>query len=196
VVRQGKLRINPRRSSRGRRRLDNIVVKVVKYCSFKKQLKGRQMATEIPSRPAFIPSIIYKDNGAALKWLQEAFGFEPSEVLTDSNGGIVHAEMSHGEGVVMIGSEFAEWTKSPASVGGKNTQRVHVRLGQGIDEHCERARRAGAKIEMEPADQFYGDRTYTAVDLEGHHWTFAQPVKHMSNADMEKVSGFKFKELR
>jgi uncharacterized glyoxalase superfamily protein PhnB len=154
------------------------------------------MATEVPSRPAFIPSIIYKDNRAALKWLQDAFGFEPSEVLTDSNGEIVHAEMSHGEGVVMIGSEFAEWTKSPASVGGKNTQRVHVRLGQGIDEHCARARQAGATIEMEPADQFYGDRTYMAVDLEGHHWTFAQPVKHMSNQEMEKASGFKFQELK
>jgi uncharacterized glyoxalase superfamily protein PhnB len=154
------------------------------------------MATEVPSRPAFIPSIIYKDNRAALKWLQDAFGFEPSEVLTDSNGEIVHAEMSHAEGVVMIGSEFAEWTKSPASVGGKNTQRVHVRLGQGIDEHCARARQAGATIEMEPADQFYGDRTYMAVDLEGHHWTFAQPVKHMSNQEMEKASGFKFQELK
>ena len=154
------------------------------------------MATEIPSRPAFIPSIIYKDNRTALKWLQDAFGFEPSELLTDSNGAIVHAEMSHGEGVVMIGSEYADWTKSPASVGGKNTQRVHVRLGQGIDEHCARARQAGATIEMEPADQFYGDRTYMAVDLEGHHWTFAQPVKHMSNEEMEKVSGFKFKELK
>ena len=86
--------------------------------------------------------------------------------------------MSHGDGVVMIGSEFAEWTRSPASLGGKNTQRVHVRLAHDIDEHCARARRAGAEIAMEPADQFYGDRTYMAVDLEGHHWTFAQPVKH------------------
>ena len=28
------------------------------------------MATAIPHRPAFIPSIIYKDNRAALKWLK------------------------------------------------------------------------------------------------------------------------------
>jgi uncharacterized glyoxalase superfamily protein PhnB len=135
------------------------------------------MTTEITNRPAFIPSIIYKDNRAALKWLQNAFGFEPSEILTAANGDIVHAEMSHGDGVIMIGSEYAEWTRSPASIGGKNTQRVHVRLGHGIDEHCARARQAGAKIATEPADQFYGDRTYMAVDHEGHHWTFSQPVK-------------------
>jgi uncharacterized glyoxalase superfamily protein PhnB len=153
------------------------------------------MATAIPHRPAFIPSIIYKDNRAALKWLQDAFGFEASEILTAANGDIVHAEMSHGDGVIMIGSEFAEWTKSPASIGGKNTQRVHVRLGHGIDEHCARARQAGATIAMEPADQFYGDRSYMAVDPEGHHWTFSQPVRNVSKEEMEKTTGFVSKTL-
>jgi uncharacterized glyoxalase superfamily protein PhnB len=155
----------------------------------------QNMATTVPHRPAFIPSIIYKDNYAALKWLQNAFGFEASEVLTAANGDIVHAEMSHGDGIIMIGTEFAEWTRSPASVGGKNTQRVHVRLGRDIDEHCARARQAGAEIAMEPADQFYGDRTYMAVDLEGHHWTFAQPVVTMTKEEMEKASGFTYTAL-
>jgi uncharacterized glyoxalase superfamily protein PhnB len=153
------------------------------------------MATEAPQRPAFIPSIIYRDNRTALKWLRNAFGFEATEILTAANGDIVHAEMSHGDGVIMISSEFAEWTASPASIGGKNTQRVHVRLGGDIDAHCARARQAGAKIAMEPADQFYGDRTYMAVDLEGHHWTFAQPVRNTSTEEMEKASGFRFAKL-
>jgi uncharacterized glyoxalase superfamily protein PhnB len=148
-----------------------------------------------PPRPAFIPSVIYKDNRAALEWLQRAFGFEPSMVLTDSQDNIVHAEMSFGGGVVMIGSEYFSWTKSPTAVGGVNTQRIHVRLDQGIDEHCARARAAGAKIVGEPADQFYGDRTYSAQDPEGHHWTFTQAGKTVSLEDMEKATGFKFKPL-
>ena len=143
-------------------------------------------------RPAFIPALAYKDNRAALDWLQKAFGFEISEILTDAQGKIVHAEMSHGDGVVMIGGEWADWTRSPASLGGKNTQRIHVRIERGIDEHCARARQAGAKIVMEPADQFYGDRTYLAADLEGHHWTFSQAVREVSREEMEKATGFKF----
>jgi uncharacterized glyoxalase superfamily protein PhnB len=150
------------------------------------------MTTTPPRRPSFIPSLIYKDNRAALKWLQNAFGFEASEVLTDASGNIAHAEMSHGDGVVMIGSEWADWTRSPASLGGKNTQRVHVRIERDIDAHCARARAAGATIAMEPADQFYGERSYIAVDLEGHHWTFSQPIRHVSNEEMEKPSGLKF----
>ena len=149
-------------------------------------------------RPPFIPSLVYKDNRAALKWLQKAFGFEPSEVLTDSKDNIVHAEMMHDGGVIMIGNEFDAWAwaRSPSSIGGTNTQRVHVRLSKGIDEHCERARQAGAKIEMAPATQFYGDRTYMAVDPEGHHWTFAQAVKQVTLAEMEQATGFKFQPLK
>ena len=145
-------------------------------------------------RPAFIPSILYKDRAAALKWLQDAFGFEVSEILTDAKGDIVHAEMSHGEGVVMIGNEFTEWAKSPASVGGANTQRIFVHLDDGVDAHCERARKAGAQILIGPGDTFYGERSYMAVDLEGHHWTFSQTVKHATAADYAKA-GFKSKAL-
>jgi uncharacterized glyoxalase superfamily protein PhnB len=153
------------------------------------------MATVEFRRPAFIPALIYQDSRAALHWLQKAFGFEPSEVLCDASGNIAHAEMSHGDGVIMIGSEFSEWASSPASIGGKNTQRVHVRLERGIDEHCAHARRAGAQIAMDPADQFYGDRTYMAIDPEGHHWTFAQSIKQTSKQEMEQASGLKFTPL-
>ena len=49
---------------------------------------------------------------------------------------------------------------------------------------------------MEPADQFYGDRTYTAADLEGHYWTFSQPVRNVSNEEMERDTGFNFNKFR
>jgi uncharacterized glyoxalase superfamily protein PhnB len=153
------------------------------------------MSAQTPRRPSFIPAVIYQDNRAALKWLQEAFGFEVSELLADANDNIAHAEMSYGDGIVMIGSEWADWTRSPASLGGKNTQRIHVRVEHGIDEHCARARQAGAKIAMEPADQFYGERSYIAIDLEGHHWTFSQSIKQVSGDELTQVSGFVSKKL-
>lgn len=148
------------------------------------------------SNPSFIPSVIYKDQRAALEWLEKAFGFEPSEVLIDSDGKIAHAQMTYGDGVIMVGSEWPiwDWCKSPVSAGGKNTQRIHVRVDRDIDKHCERARAAGAVIAMEPADQFYGDRTYMAVDPEGHHWTFAQSVATPSKQEQEKASGLTYQK--
>jgi len=141
-----------------------------------------------PARPAFIASVAYKDNRAALAWLRDAFGFDVSEVLTDSKGNIVHAEMTHEDGVVMISGELAEWASSPASLGGKNTQRMHVRISKGIDDHFAHAKKAGARIVMEPSDQFYGARTYAVRDPDGHLWTFWQHVRNVSNQEMESAT--------
>lgn len=48
-----------------------------------------------------------------------------------------------------------------------------------VDDHCAKARAAGAKILQEPADHDYGqghwcDRCYEAEDPEGHRWWIAQ----------------------
>ena len=142
-------------------------------------------------RPSFGSAVFYRDPRAALDWLEKAFGFERSMVITDKDGRLAHSEMKFGDGYLMVGSEWADFVASPASVGGKNTQSIHVQLQDGIDAHCERARAAGAVILMEPADQFYGDRTYRARDLEGHVWTFAQTVRSVTREEAERASGLK-----
>ena len=142
-------------------------------------------------RPSFGSAVSYRDPRAALDWIEKAFGFERSMVITDKDGRLAHSEMKFGDGYLMVGSEWADFVASPASVGGKNTQSIHVQLRDGIDSHCERARAAGAAILMEPADQFYGDRTYRARDLEGHVWSFAQTVRSVTREEAERASGLK-----
>jgi uncharacterized glyoxalase superfamily protein PhnB len=142
-------------------------------------------------RPSLGAAVFYKDPSAALDWLDKAFGFERSMVITDAEGRLAHAEMRFGDSYIMVGSEWAEFTASPNSVGGKNTQMIHVHLEDGIDAHCARARTEGATILQDPTDQFYGDRTYRARDPEGHVWTFGQTVRHVSREEAEKASGLK-----
>lgn len=142
-------------------------------------------------RPALTSGVFYKAPWAALDWLEKAFGFERSMVITGADGKLGHSEMRFGDGLVYVGSEWADYTASPASAGGKNTQSIHVQLKDGIDAHCARARAAGAVILQEPADQFYGDRTYRARDPEGHVWTFGQTVRGVSRDEAEKASGLK-----
>lgn len=142
-------------------------------------------------RPALTSGMFYKAPWAALDWLEKAFGFERSMVITGTDGNLGHSEMRFGDGLVYVGSEWADYTASPASAGGKNTQSIHVQLKDGIDAHCARARAAGAVILQEPADQFYGDRTYRARDPEGHVWIFGQAVRDVSRDEAEKASGLK-----
>lgn len=147
-------------------------------------------------RPALTSAVVYKDPMAALKWLQEAFGFEVAMLITDQDGKLAHSEMSFDNGLVMIGNEWTEKHRSPNSIGGLNTQTVHVQLDSDIDAHCERARKAGAEILAEPENQFYGDRTYRARDPEGHIWTFGQTVEVIEPEVWEKTSGLKAQILR
>jgi uncharacterized glyoxalase superfamily protein PhnB len=140
----------------------------------------------------FVAAVYYQHPQAALAWLERAFGFELSMLIEGPEGdaGSMHAEMSvGGRGRIMVGGEWADWVKSPASVGGANTCHIHVHLLDGIDAHCAHAREAGADIVEEPSDQFYGDRTYRARDLEGHVWSFAQSVRHVSRAEAEAAIG-------
>ena len=142
--------------------------------------------------PTFASSVHYQNPKAALAWLERAFGFEVTmaiEAPPDAPD-MVHYEMSvGGRGRIMIGGQWAEWVKSPKGVGGANTQYVHVMLEGDLDAHCERARAAGASIVAEPVDEFYGDRTYRAADLEGHRWTFAVHVRDVSRAEAEAAIG-------
>jgi uncharacterized glyoxalase superfamily protein PhnB len=146
-------------------------------------------------RQTFIPALSYQDPIAALKWLERAFGFETAMLIMGRSGVYradeFHAEMRFGDGAVMIGGEWTESLKSPRSAGGITSQTVHVHLEADIDAHWARARAAGATILAEPSDQFYGDRTYRAQDLEGHIWSFAQTVRQVSREEAEQASGLK-----
>lgn len=134
--------------------------------------------------------VFYRDPLAALDWLEQAFGLRRSMMVKDADGRLVHAEMRFADAYIVVDSEWTDAVASPASLGGRNTQALYLRLEQGLDEHCARARAAGAVIVQEPADQLYGERSYRATDLEGHLWTFSQTVRVVSREEAEALGGW------
>lgn len=143
------------------------------------------------SRPTMMSALYYKDPIAALDWLERAFGFERVMVITDKDGNLAHSEVKFGGGMIMIGSEWTDYVASPASTGGRNTQSISIHIADGIDAHCLRAKAAGAVVVRELANQFYGDRTYSVRDPEGHVWNFGQTVQKVSREEAERASGLK-----
>jgi uncharacterized glyoxalase superfamily protein PhnB len=142
-------------------------------------------------RPSLTSALFYQDPKAALAWLEKAFGFEVFMLIEDAHGNVAHAEMRFGNAAVMVGSEWSEFHKSPASLDGRNTQTVHIKIEGDVDQHCAHARAVGAEIVAEPETQFYGDRTYRCRDPEGHMWTLSQTVKEVSREEAEAASGLK-----
>jgi uncharacterized glyoxalase superfamily protein PhnB len=143
------------------------------------------------ARPTLSSALCYRDPKAALSALETAFGFELVMLIEDAEGNLAHSEMRLGDCAIMVGSEWSDDHKSPASIGGRNTQSIHIHVDSDVDAHCERARAAGFEILMAPADQFYGDRTYRCRDPEGHIWTVGQTVRAVSREDAEAASGLK-----
>jgi uncharacterized glyoxalase superfamily protein PhnB len=117
--------------------------------------------------PTVFPTMSYRDADAAIDFLQRAFGAEPHAVYRDDEGRVRHAELRLGNGMVMLGPAES------AQGGG-----VYV-VVPDPDEHCVRAREAGAEIVREPNDTDYGSREYGARDPEGLAWHFgtSQPFE-------------------
>jgi uncharacterized glyoxalase superfamily protein PhnB len=144
-------------------------------------------------RPSVVPLLWYDRPREAIEWLQQAFGFEAAMVVSGDADSVIHSELTFGGGAVYVvgPSDIGQGGAAPGRVGGRNTQSVCVNLTEGLDAHCETARARGAEIQREPADQPYGDRVYTCLDPEGHSWSFSQPVKAMSAAEMAAATGRK-----
>src|SRR5215813_1798651 len=83
------------------------------------------------ARSTLTAGLYYRDPWAALEWMGKAFGFERSLVVTDKDGNLGHSEMRFGDGVIYVGSQWCDSVASPAVVGGKNTQTIHVQLKVG-----------------------------------------------------------------
>ncbi len=119
--------------------------------------------------PTVIPTLRYDDAVKAIDFLCEAFGFTRHEVHVDDAGRVVHAELRHGTGMVMLGQSS---DGSDGRLAGKGTFPGIYVVVDDADAACRRAREAGAEITSEPRDTDYGSRDFGAADLEGNVWWF------------------------
>jgi uncharacterized glyoxalase superfamily protein PhnB len=129
------------------------------------------------TRATVIPVLRYRDAPAAIEWLCRTFGFEKHLVVPGESGTIAHAELSFGNGMIMLGSmlerqtPFGRLMKQPDEIGGAETQSSYVVVNDA-DAVYARAKAAAARIAIEIKDEDYGGRGFSCYDLEGHLWSF------------------------
>ena len=127
------------------------------------------------TRATVIPCLRYRNAPAAIEWLCDTFGFEKQLVVPGEDGIIDHAQLSFGNGMIMLGSvidsEFGHLMKQPDEIGGAETQSAYL-IVDDADAVYARAKVAGATIVMEIKDEDYGGRGFSCRDLEGHLWNF------------------------
>ena len=139
--------------------------------------------------PRLSTAVYYDDAAGAIDWLCRAFAFEIRLKVEGDGGRIEHSELLYGEALVMVAQSGENSRRpkfprraSPRSIGGANTQSLMLFV-DNVVEHCARARAAGATVIEEPAIHDYGadhwaDRSYGALDPEGHLWWFTERVRN------------------
>ena len=128
-------------------------------------------------RPSIVPQVPYQDIAAAIAFLERAFGFReiPTARFVSADGELLHATVEFGNSLVGVGGQGHHGAISPMS-GGVESQFISVEVDD-VDAHYRRAVAAGARVADELRDHAWGERTYWALDLEGHRWRFGQAIR-------------------
>jgi PhnB protein len=108
------------------------------------------------------------------------------ECMKRPDGTIQHAEVRIGDSIVMLGEANGQWKPRPS------TLYLYV---PDADATYRRALQAGATSLMEPATQFYGDRSAGIQDPTGNFWWIATHVEDVSPEEMKRRAEAQAKQL-
>jgi uncharacterized glyoxalase superfamily protein PhnB len=127
--------------------------------------------------PALTPYIVVSDARRAMDWYVEVFDAQRrGDFHVNSDGTVGHAEVGLGDAVLMFSEASDLWPNVPVRAPDSPatfSHTLHLEVAD-VDGTTERARRNGAAVEREPADQPYG-RAAVIVDPFGHRWTLRRP---------------------
>ncbi len=132
-------------------------------------------AATVP-RATVVPCLHYRDAPKAIDWLCSVFGFEKQLVVPNADGTIAHAQLTLGNGMVMLGSasaaagEYGALIRQPDEMGGMETQSPYLIVADA-DAVYQRVKAAGATIAIDIKDEDYGGRGFSCRDPEGHLWS-------------------------
>jgi PhnB protein len=130
------------------------------------------------------PYLAIQGAASALDFYKKAFNAE-ERMRMESNGKIMHAEMTIGDSVVMLADEFPEMGHvGPQTLGGSPVGlMVYV---SDVDKMHAQAIAAGAVEKRKPNNEFYGDRASAVTDPFGHVWTLATHVEDVAPDEIDR----------
>jgi uncharacterized glyoxalase superfamily protein PhnB len=132
------------------------------------------------------PHLVCAGAAKALDFYKQAFGATEQGRLPGPDGRLMHAAMKIGDSTVMLADEMPEWgSLGPKALKGSPVT-IHIYV-EDVDALVARAVKAGAKVTMPVAEQFWGDRYGKLEDPFGHHWSVATHVRDVTSDEMKKA---------
>jgi uncharacterized glyoxalase superfamily protein PhnB len=120
-----------------------------------------------------VSSMLYRNAPEAIEWLCRVFEFVKRTVVPGPQNTILHAELTLGGGMLMLGSvqnnTNAKFLKHPDEADGAETRSIYL-VVPDADAVYDRAKESGAEVVLEIEDKPYGGRGFACRDLEGRLW--------------------------
>src|SRR5580698_5606684 len=133
------------------------------------------------------PYLTVNDAARAIDFYKRAFGAQETVRMQGPPGKIGHAELKIGDSIVMLADEMpGNNCRSPQSLGG-STVNLFVYV-KDVDSAFKQAVNAGAKVDAQPTDMFWGDRYGKLTDPFGHSWSLATHKEDVTPEEMKQRS--------
>jgi len=125
------------------------------------------------------------DAGKAIEFYTKAFGAREKFRLTEPSARIGHAELELGGTTLMLSDEFPEHGIRGAKSIGATPVTMHLHVDDA-DATIQDVIAAGAELEREPSDAFYGERSGVVRDPFGHRWLIGHSIEDVSPEEMQR----------
>jgi PhnB protein len=129
--------------------------------------------------------LVVHDAKQAIEFYEKVFGAREKFRLTEPGGRVGHAELDFGGTTLMLADEFPEYQIKSARTIGDTPVTLHLHV-ENADEVIGRAIAAGATLEREVQDQFYGERSGCIRDPFGHRWNIGHSIEEVSPTEMQR----------
>jgi uncharacterized glyoxalase superfamily protein PhnB len=131
-------------------------------------MENRLMADNMNTYRTLTPYLVVSDADDELRFLKAAFGATEASCQRNADNTVMHAEVTVGNSMVMLGQAGQQWKALSAA--------LYVWVPD-VDATYERALRAGATSQSAPEDKPYGHRTAGVVDTNQITWWIASPIR-------------------
>jgi PhnB protein len=139
---------------------------------------------------AVTAALTVSDIKAAVNFYTKAFGFAKRGIMNGPDRKPMHAELTLRGTTLMLGPENPQMGgRSAKSLGGSPV--TLYLMTESVDKVVAKAVKLGATVKVPVGDMFWGDRSGTIVDPEGHTWMLATHVAEPTPQEMMK----KMKEM-
>ena len=131
------------------------------------------------------PYLHVHDASAAVEFYSKVFGVKELFRLTEPSGRVGHVELDFNGTILMLSEEYPECSILSARTIGATPVTLHLHVDDA-DALVAAAVAAGASLEREPQDEFYGERSGVFRDPFGHRWNVGHSIEKVTPEEMQR----------